>query len=979
MVKKKKEAEVKPPTETTFVEKETKKVDVWKFKKYICKIKPIGISAGGKNIIVLNKEQAQGHDIYVGYRTEMKSDKRKIIAIVDVSEDFIKHGEVGVYKDFAKEYGLKSGETIEIVHMDRPASIRYIKKKLDKGTLDETEIHTIVQEIMDNKLSEVESSAFIAATYINGLSDDEIISLTNATVSSGNTLDLGKKPVLDKHCLPSDVPTIVRNSGNVKVEPIGKIAEKVFTRCGDDIKLDDGAEYVDNNLNGLKVLTYDDQGNTKFSKVSRVYRIKSPEYLYKLTLLGNRTIKATSDHTVFVLSKGKIINKAIRSIKAGDYVMVPSSLETKNPLSSIKIKNEFGIRNYKKFNNEIKISPEFMRLLAYYISEGFTNYQGIFLNFGSHEKNLIEDAVKCIKKVFGINPTINKPHKTATRVCAYNKTLSRIFEHSIRAGAFASEKKIPSFVFDVNNDMKLEFVRALFKGDGYTRRGYEAVYVTCSKKLSSDLQYLLSLMGLSVSLSKGKAKKEKFLLADGKEHLFNRKEAYYIYTQAREIFGDRQKSNVAFINLLPIKELGDIDKRTIGWDFRRRLKEQDYMTKEKLSRIIDHIGSKDVKKLLKGDLSVLKVKSLEKVESNSEYVYDFKVPDHEKFVAGSAPMCVHNCIGGVAGNRTTMLVVPIIAAAGLYIPKTSSRAITSASGTSDTMEVLANVTFKVDELKEIVLKTKGGIVWGGGMKLAPVDDKLIRIRHPLSLDPEGMLLASILGKKKSVGAEYALIDIPIGRGVKIPYYQKGEELGNHFIKIGQQLGIKIEVLITDGAEPVGHGVGPSLECRDVFKVLTNGRGPEDLRHKSVLIAGKLLELCGKADKGTGYSAAENLITSGKALKKFLEIIEAQGGNPKVKIDDIPVGKYSHTVKSKVGGAIFHIDNKSISKIARIAGAPKMKEAGLLLHKTRGDRVEVGDALFTIYSDREDLLGYAIKALEKLEPVEMRRMLLGTMG
>ena len=965
--------------ETNFVEPEAgkKKVDVWKYKKYLCKIKPIGISAGGKNIIVLNKDQANGHDIYVGYRTEMKTKKQKIVGIVDVSEDLIKEGEVGVYKDFAKEYGLKPGQPVEIVHMDRPASIGYIKKKLDKGTLFDNEVKTIVNEIMSNKLSEVEASAFITGTYINGLSDGEIIALTNATVKSGDTLSLGKKMVLDKHCLSSHVTTIVRNSNDVKVEPIGEIAEKIFDRCGRDIKFDDGAEYVDNNLNGLQVLTYDDYGNTKFSKVTRVYRVKSPKYLYKLTLLGNRIIQATSDHTVFVFSKGRIINKTIKSIKADDYVLVPSSLETKNPVSTIKIKNEFGIRNYKKFNDEIGISSEFMRFLAYYISEGFTNYQGVFLNFGSHEKDLIKDAVNCIKKVFGVTPTINKPHKTATRLCIYNKTLSKIFKHSIKAGSSAFEKTIPSFIFDVNKNMKFEFVRALFKGDGYTRRGHESIYVTCSKKLSSDLQYLLSLMGLSVSLSKGKAKKEKFLLADGKEHLFDRKEAFYIYTQAREIFGGRQKANVAFINLLPIKELGSIDKRTIGWDFRKRLKEQDYMTKEKLSRIINYIESEDVKKLLKGDLSVLKVKSLEKVESDSEYVYDFKVPDHEKFAAGSAPMCVHNCIGGVAGNRTTMVVVPIIAAAGLYIPKTSSRAITSASGTADTMEVLADVTFNMEELKKIVLKTKGAMVWGGGMKLAPVDDKLIRIRHPLSLDPEGMLLASILAKKKSVGAKYVMIDIPVGRGVKVHSYPQGEELGKHFIKIGADLGMKVEVLITDGAEPVGHGVGPFLECIDVLNVLS-GKGPEDLRHKSVLMAGKLLELCGKVKKGAGYSAAENLIATGKAYSKLMEIIEAQGGDPKVRVDDLPIGKYSYTVKSKSSGAIFHIDNKSISKIARIAGAPKMKEAGVLLHKTRGSRVEVGDSLFTIYSDRNDLLKYAVKALEKLEPVEMRRMLLGTM-
>ncbi|MFH1222657.1 MAG: AMP phosphorylase [Candidatus Micrarchaeota archaeon] len=517
----------------TFVEKETKKVDVWRLKKYICKVKNIGILTG-KNIIVLNRTEAIGHDIYEGYRTAVHKGKEEIIALVDLSEQIVKPGEVGVYSEIAKEFNLKEGDKVEIVHMDRPDSITFIKKKLDKGTLTEEEIKVIVEEIMDNELSEIEISAWISAAYINGLSDSEVVALANCTVNSGEKLDLGKKPIVDKHC-----------------------------------------------------------------------------------------------------------------------------------------------------------------------------------------------------------------------------------------------------------------------------------------------------------------------------------------------------------------------------------------------------------------------------------------------------------IGGVAGNRTTMVITPIIAAAGLYIPKTSSRSITSASGTADTMEVLCNVTFSMEELRRMVLKIKGAIVWGGGMKLAPVDDKLIRIRHPLSLDPEGMLLASILGKKKAVGAEYVIVDIPVGRGVKVPFYQRGEELGKHFLRIGSSLGMKVEALITDGAEPVGSGIGPALECVDVLKVLS-GEGPEDLRHKSILMAGKLLELSGKARKDQGYKIAEELLLSGKALNKFKQIIEEQGGNPNVKISDLPIGQYTHTVKAETKGTIYHIDNHTMAKIARIAGAPRAKGAGVLLHRMRGEHIVPGDPLFTIYAESEQMLDYAIKALEKLEPIELRKMLLGSM-
>ena len=515
-----------------YVEKEQKKVDVWKIKKYVCKAKIIDIMTG-KNVIVLNKEEAKEHDIYWGYRTEVKHDKHLHVAIVDVSDDLVRPGEVGIFRDIALAHHLKKGDLVEIVHMDRPASVGYIKKKLDKGVLNDSEIKTIVKEIMEDRLSEIETSSWITAAYINGFSDEEVISLAQATVESGEQLNLGKRPILDKHC-----------------------------------------------------------------------------------------------------------------------------------------------------------------------------------------------------------------------------------------------------------------------------------------------------------------------------------------------------------------------------------------------------------------------------------------------------------IGGVAGNRTTMVLVPIIAAAGLYMPKTSSRSITSASGTADTMEVLAGVTFDMDEMRSIVLKAKGAVVWGGGMKLAPVDDKLIRIRHPMSLDPEGMLLASILGKKKSVGAEYVLIDIPVGRGVKVPYVEKGNELAKHFLRVGDRLGMKIEAIITDGAEPVGNGVGPGLECIDVLQVLS-GQGPDDLRHKSLLMAGKLLELCGKVEKGRGFSVAEGLVQSGKALAKFREIIELQGGNPRVQVSDIGIGSYSHTVTTEVSGSIFHIDNKIMSKIARIAGAPRDKGAGVLIHRLRGDRVEKGDKMFTVFAESEAKLEFALKALKDLEPIEMRKMLLGT--
>ncbi|MCX8195303.1 MAG: AMP phosphorylase [Candidatus Micrarchaeota archaeon] len=345
---------------------------------------------------------------------------------------------------------------------------------------------------------------------------------------------------------------------------------------------------------------------------------------------------------------------------------------------------------------------------------------------------------------------------------------------------------------------------------------------------------------------------------------------------------------------------------------------------------------------------------------------------------GRHPICDKHCIGGVAGNRTTMVIVPIVAAAGLYIPKTSSRSITSAAGTADTMEVLADVSFNISEMREIVQKSKGCIVWGGALRLASADDKLIKIRNPLSLDPKGVLLASILAKKKSVGAENIIIDIPIGRGAKIQDQREAGELARDFINIGKRLGMKIEVLITDGSEPVGRGIGPALECHDVLSVLSGG-GPPDLRDKSCQLAGALLELSGKVKKGSGFQAAEKLLSSGKALLKFREIVELQGGNRNLKPDDIPVAPHKHTVYATENGRIFHIDNKMISKIARAAGAPNDKAAGVLLLCERGDRINKGDPLFEIHAVSESKLDFAIKALEGWSPVELRKVVLSSIN
>jgi len=309
-----------------------------------------------------------------------------------------------------------------------------------------------------------------------------------------------------------------------------------------------------------------------------------------------------------------------------------------------------------------------------------------------------------------------------------------------------------------------------------------------------------------------------------------------------------------------------------------------------------------------------------------------------------------HCIGGVPGNRTTMIVVPIVAAAGLTIAKTSSRAITSPAGTADVMEVLAPVSLNHEKVKRVVQKTGGCIVWQSSLSPHGADEKLIKVRHPLSLDPQGLLLASIMAKKKAVGATHVLIDIPVGEGAKLTS-RAGKMLKKKFISLGRKLGMKIKVIITDGSQPIGSGIGPALEARDVLEVL-EGDGPEDLRAKSIFIATELLKLAGV--KGAKQVVLD-VLNSKAAYHKFLEIIRAQGGRKHL---IIPEAKYFYSVESPKSGVVKHIANKLIAKLARIAGTPDDKSAGIYLNVRRNNHIHKGDVLFTVYANNAKRLDYA---------------------
>lgn len=320
-------------------------------------------------------------------------------------------------------------------------------------------------------------------------------------------------------------------------------------------------------------------------------------------------------------------------------------------------------------------------------------------------------------------------------------------------------------------------------------------------------------------------------------------------------------------------------------------------------------------------------------------------------------------IGGVAGNRVTPILVPIIAATGIMMPKTSSRAITSPAGTADTMEVFCDVAFSLEEIKEIVDETNACMVWGGAVNLSPVDDEIIRAEHPLSLDPEGQVLASVLSKKKSAGSTHLVIDIPYGKGAKVEDLNAARRMAQDFSTVGETLGMKMTCAITRGEEPIGNGIGPVLEARDILHVL-QGSGPQDLRQKSIALADALFDICDvDAD-------AEEILESGEALAKFREIIAAQNGDPDISVDELEPGDEMRTVSADRSGIIRHIDNRAISAVARRAGAPTDMGAGVDLHYSAGDSVSEGDVVFTIHAENAEKLDEAERVLADTTVVQI---------
>jgi thymidine phosphorylase len=317
-----------------------------------------------------------------------------------------------------------------------------------------------------------------------------------------------------------------------------------------------------------------------------------------------------------------------------------------------------------------------------------------------------------------------------------------------------------------------------------------------------------------------------------------------------------------------------------------------------------------------------------------------------------------HCVGGLPGNRTTPIVVAIAAEAGLTMPKTSSRAITSPAGTADTMAVMTRVELTLPEMREVVEQEGACIAWGGSVRLSPADDILIRVERALDIDSEAQLIASVLSKKVAAGSTHVVLDIPVGPTAKVRTAADARKLSERLVRVGERIGLRVLPVITDGIQPVGRGIGPALEARDVLAVLRGeADAPTDLRERSLELAARVLEMGGAAPAGGGAAMAAELLESGRALKQFLAICEAQGG-----FREPGEAPFRKPVAAATAGRVKAIDNRRLARVAKLAGAPGDPTAGVAMRVRIGDGVEAGETLFEVHSESRGELNYALAFL-----------------
>jgi thymidine phosphorylase len=270
------------------------------------------------------------------------------------------------------------------------------------------------------------------------------------------------------------------------------------------------------------------------------------------------------------------------------------------------------------------------------------------------------------------------------------------------------------------------------------------------------------------------------------------------------------------------------------------------------------------------------------------------------------------------------------------------------------METLAPVDLDLASMRRVVEREGGCVVWGGAIHLSPVDDLLIRIERALDLDSDAQLVASVLSKKAAAGSSHVVIDMPVGPTAKIRTPEAARSLAHLLQQVGVAMGLQVCPIVTDGTQPIGRGIGPALEARDVVAVTRGDRdAPNDLRERAILLAGAILELAGAWAEGEGAAQARAILDDGRAWRKLQAICEAQGG-----MRTPTAGAQRSAVTAAFGGKVTGMNNRWLARAAKLAGAPGDPAAGIDLHVRIGDAVEAGQPLFTLHAETPGELAYA---------------------
>lgn len=331
-----------------------------------------------------------------------------------------------------------------------------------------------------------------------------------------------------------------------------------------------------------------------------------------------------------------------------------------------------------------------------------------------------------------------------------------------------------------------------------------------------------------------------------------------------------------------------------------------------------------------------------------------------------------HCIGGVPWNETTMILIPLIASLGIKIPKNFSKSITSPAATGECVNVLMNINFNKEGIEKLVKDQNCCLVRWGGLDLAPADDKLIKVQYPLSMQSRAKVVSSIMAKKYAMGVTHSLIDIPVGPTAKVSSMKEAKDWKKKFEYVGKKLWMKMSVQITEANEVIGNGVGAVMQVREVLRILQ--QHPEraaDLENKVIFLASKIIEEVGLAKGKEAVKLATHQLVSWAAWEKMQAIIQAQGGNPEVNSEALPLGKHTFDIIAEKDWVLKIIDLHDINAVCRKLGCPVIDQAGLYLYKKTGDKIKKGEVICKLYAQDEVKLKHGIERWKEISPLHIR--------